>query len=372
MQLIYVNSEQHPLFMVDLDTQSVRRLTSSGRAVGISGPKCLHQENAVIFPYQGPAEHAEIWLYRSGTSLRKVSSFNRNLMEVEWPEVRIVQYQSDGWQIESLLVLPLHWMQGKRYPTLIHLHGGPESQVNASLTDLISARSRSAAHFLASRGYAVLLPNFRGSSGYGPAFENELGDYQIVRKPFRDVMAGIDYLIEEGIADPEMLGIYGDSFGGWLTAFTISQTNRFKGAIAALGFYDLLSLDRSSGEPFYAWQPNRLGNADPRAMWFQPEIYKEISPMENIRSIKTPVLIIETGAERRHGQAELFFNGLSVLGVETYLIYYPRAFHNGGWNDTYKKDYMNRLAAWFNYCLKGSALPDWFRQSNPSSHQSST
>lgn len=347
------------LFTVDLHTSRVQMLTPTGRMA--SNPRCLNQEDTVVFPYQGPTEPSELWLHKMEGAQQKVSNFNGKLVDVEMPEVRIIHYPSDDWMIEALLVLPLHYLKGKKYPTIVYLHGGPENHVSACFTDLVSARAQSVAHYLAGQDYAVLLPNFRGSSGYGPECERELGNYQIMRKPFKDLMAGIDFVVSEGIADPEMLGIYGSSFGGWLTAWTISQTNCFKAAIPALGFYDLLRLDRSSGKPFYSLEPNRLGDADPMAMWFQPEIYKDISPMENIRSIKTPVLIIETGAEHRHGQAGLFFDGLCALGVETYLIYYPKAFHNGGWNDEYKRDYMNRLVAWFNHCLKNAPLPNWFK-----------
>jgi dipeptidyl aminopeptidase/acylaminoacyl peptidase len=356
------------LYMADLESEKVQRITSYGKTVLPSGPKSLHHEKAIVFPYQGPTEPVEVWFHSSEAS-KRVSSFNIHLDPL--PEVRIIQYPSEGWMIDALLVLPENYVQGERYPTLVYAHGGPESYVSASFTDLISARAESAAHFLATQGYAVFLPNFRGSGGYGPEFENELAEFQIVHKPFRDVMTGIDYLIEEGIADPEKLGIYGSSFGGWLTAWAVSQTSRFKGAVASLGLYDLLSFDRAIGKPFFTMQPNRMGKANPQANWLEPEVYKEFSPMEHIRSVKTPVLLIETPGERHGGwenQGISFFNGLCALGVESYLVYYPRARHNGGWNDNYKRDYMSRVATWFDHCLKGSSLPDEFRQSIPNPH----
>lgn len=187
----------------------------------------------------------------------------------------------------------------------------------------------------------------------------------MLRNPYKDVLAGVDLLIQEGISDPGSLGIYGSSYGGWLTAWSLSQTTRFKGAVAAVGLYDILHIDRSNGNAFYTFFKNRLGSADPNAMWNNPDLYKEISPIENISSIKTPMLLVETGGERlgQESMAKVLFNGLINFGVESYLVYYPKAFHNGGWNDEYKKDYMLRLLAWFDYCIKGEPLPDWFNSS---------
>ena len=350
------------LFSINLNSATLQRLTPPGKSAYPLGPQCLH-EGTVIFTYQGPTEPAEIWRRIPENSLTRISQFHETISNKELPEVRILRYPSNGWEIEAILVLPVDYDPTKRYPTLVYAHGGPEHNINATFTDLISARTQSAAHFLATQGYAVLLPNFRGSSGYGQKFKNELGDYQIANKPFQDVMAGVDYLIEENIADPEQLGVYGDSFGGWLTAWAISQTSRFKGAVASIGLYDLLRFDRCAGRPFYSWESNRLGKADPQALWTHPEIYSRFSPIEHITSIRTPVLIIETAAETTRAwvhQASMLFNGLQACGVESYLVHYPEAHHNGGWNEKYKRDYMDRLVSWFDHCLRKKPLPERF------------
>lgn len=350
------------LFSIDLDSGVLRRLTPPEKAVHPLGPQCL-RDGTAVFTYQGPTEPSEIWRLKLDSSLTRISQFHEETINKKLPGVRIVRYSSNGWEIEAILVLPVNYNPAKTYPTLVYAHGGPEDNINATFTDLISARARSAAHFLATQGYAVLLPNFRGSSGYGQNFKNELGDYQIANNPFKDVMAGVNYLVDENIADPELLGIYGDSFGGWLTAWAISQTSRFKGAVASIGLYDLLRFDRCAGRPFYSWESNRLGNADPQALWTHPEVYSRFSPIEHISSIRTPVLIIETAAETTRAwvhQASTLFNGLQVCGVESYLVHYPEAYHNGGWNDKYKRDYMDRLVSWFDHCLREKALPERF------------
>lgn len=354
---LYVSSHQgvsNILYSVDTAKLLATPITAENHVVHSvyhpSGPVSFHNK----------AEPAELHRSQSG-SIRKISHFNEWPQPLQVPDVRVIKYPSDDWAIESLLVLPPDYEPGRKYPALIYLHGGPEFYVEASFTALMSARAESAAHFLAVHGYVVLLPNFRGSEGYGDEYQKQLGNYQLLRAPYKDVMAAVNYLTQENIADSEKLGIYGSSYGAILTAWTISQTNCFKGAVSAVGVYDSLHHDRTRGRAFHA-QQHRLGNADPNAMWTSPDVYQELDVVERISSIKTPLLLMETGAERQYGQshATILLNGLRFFDVESYLVYYPKAFHNGGWNDAYKKDYMLRLLAWFDYCLNGVSLPEWF------------
>jgi dipeptidyl aminopeptidase/acylaminoacyl peptidase len=276
------------------------------------------------------------------------------------PHVEVMHYSSDGWDIEAMLVLPANWERKAVLPTLVYLHGGPECRNSATWKDLASARGESASLFLASYGYAVFLPNFRGSSGYGQQFMDELQDYQLMKKPFRDVMAGVDALVDQGVADAGRLGIYGTSYGAQLAAWAISQTDRFRASVLSVGRYDTLVLDRCSGRAFHSLEPNRQGNSGPLDMWLKPEVYRHLSPMHHVVSIRTPAMVIETGAERKDLQARMLFNALQALEVESYWIYYPDAFHNGRWNDAYKRDYMTRLLAWWEHGLKGIRLPASF------------
>jgi dipeptidyl aminopeptidase/acylaminoacyl peptidase len=355
------------LYSIEVNTGEVKALTEEGKVVW-DIPTCpakvqgYHQKDAILFPYSGPQEPMELWELESGGMSMKISNITRTLTPLDLPKVELIQFESNGWEIESILVLPKNYESTKKYPTIIYLHGGPEDNVKANFTELISGRAQSAAHFLAEQGYPVLLPNFRGSNGYGEAFKYELANYKIMQNPYEDVMAGVDYLIKEGIAEPEKLGIYGSSFGATLTAWTISQTTRFKGAIGAVGIYDQLQRARYTNHAFHSITKNRSKGTKPNDFWFNPEVYKHISPMEHIEKVNTPILFIETGAERMlNGScAKPFYNGLLTRGIKTNLVYYPEAFHNGGWNDVYKRDYMKRLIAWFDYCIKEEPLPDEF------------
>ncbi|GMA66139.1 hypothetical protein GCM10025859_65810 [Alicyclobacillus fastidiosus] len=295
--------------------------------------------------------------------LKKVSTFNEELVAERMPTSHVINYPSGEFSIEAILVLPPDYSSDKAFPTLVYVHGGPETHVNASFTELISARAESAAIHLANQGYVVLLPNCRGSDGYGAEFESEIGSYQVMNKPYQDIMCGIDYLVEQGITDASLLGIYGSSYGAQVTAWTVSHTSRFGAAVCAVGVhYDALFVDRYHGDSFLTYRDTRKGNAEKVDIWTKPELMRQISPIEHVASVETPMLLVETSGERTddYSYAQPYFNGLTKMGKEAYLVYYPEAFHNGGWNDEYKKDYMQRLVCWFDYCLKGFQLPEWF------------
>ncbi|SDS05098.1 Dipeptidyl aminopeptidase/acylaminoacyl peptidase [Paenibacillaceae bacterium GAS479] len=357
-------------FSIETSTGKLKQLTDDTRVTyshrHTAGVKCLHKEHSVIFPYSGPSEPMEIWKQSETGNMEKLSHFSERVINYPIPEVKVIKYESEGWSIESLLVLPVAYEPGSQVPTLVFLHGGPEGKIIADFKELNCAGGQSAAFFLANQGYAVFIPNFRGSSGYGLEFQKELRNLQIMRNPYKDVMAGMDCLIEQGIADPDAIGVYGFSYGGGLSTWIVSQTDRFKGAMGICGIHDFLHQDRNYGVPFHAFRPSRLGEADPKDMWLRPEIYKELSSLENIGSINTPVLLIETGGEMQWdgahwtSESRTLFLGLEGLGIETYLVCYTKAAHGGGWNREYQRDYLNRVVVWFEHCLKGMPLPEWF------------
>lgn len=353
------------LCSLDILTAKTDIITEKGKVVmnketSSCAPVSFNKNKSILFTYESPAEPISIWKLNSNHEITKMRDIVKLSEPEKLPKVKVIKYISKGRPIEALLVLPFDYKEGTRYPTLVYLHGGPESCVSASFGELNSARAQSASYFLASNGYVILIPNFRGSSGYGEKFEKEIGNYQLMNKPYEDIMAGIKFVIDKGIADPDKLGIYGSSFGGWLTTWTISHSNIFKGAVSGLGFYDILYHDRVAGAPFVTLRPNRQENTDKKDIWLRPNLYNNISPINYISNIHTPLLMIETGAERYLYDGRMLFNGLCALKIEAYLAYYPDAFHTGGWNDEYKKDYMLRILAWFNHCIKNFELPDWF------------
>lgn len=352
------------LISVDSGTGTVRTLTKHGKsaapsAMGASvGPvTVLNGKGGVLFPCTSLSEPSELWRCPPDGMPEKVSSLHADLRSSDLGEARIVRYVSDGWEIESAMLLPLGYRPGDKCPTLFFIHGGPQCNVGAEFLGHMSARAYSAAHWLAAHGYAVLLPNFRGSTGYGQEFMEQINNHRQMTIPYADLMAGVDYMINQGIANPDRLGLYGSSFGGWLTAWAIGHTSRFRGAAGVVGVYDLAANEHFRGT---WWTDESEGS-----LRLHPEIALATSPLEHVTSIRTPMLIVDSGEERRYGNAGSLplWSALSRMDVDVHFAYYPHAFHNGGWNDEYKTDYMHRLLAWFDYCLKGQSLPGWFDES---------
>ena len=221
-------------------------------------------------------------------------------------------------------------------PTIVCVHGGPTWNWGAYFSD-----SEPNAVLLASAGYACLLPNPRGSIGRGHAFAQEvIGDGGGI--DFRDIMAGVDHCIAEGIADPDRLGISGLSYGGYMAGWAVGQTDRFRAAVAMSVVSNYVSFHLTSEVWWY-------DQAILRGDWDDPASqYRERSPVTNARRCTTPTLIIQ-GAEDRCtpiGQAEELFHAIAESGTETELVVYPREGHVP-LERAHALDAIERTQAWF-------------------------
>jgi dipeptidyl aminopeptidase/acylaminoacyl peptidase len=254
-----------------------------------------------------------------------------------------IRYESvDGWLIDALVTWPLHHYSATPPPLILHVHGGP----TGAWLDDYDYRSQ----FLAAAGFAVLRPNVRGSMGRGVAFADAvLGD--MGGKDFQDAMRGVDYLIERKLVDGERLGIMGWSYGGFMVAWAVTQTNRFKAAIMGAGVSDFHGYHAQSNEQ--AWDERFLGQNDhPISQLTHPEIYRERSPITHARLVTTPTLIVhgEKDACVPVGQAYAFHRALQENGTFSVLAVYPREGH--GFRELkHLRDYQRRVLEWFKQYL---------------------
>lgn len=228
-------------------------------------------------------------------------------------------------------------------PLVVQVHGGPKGRSTNSL------RSYCMHPVWAAEGYLVLRPNFRGSEGYGNDFaianRRDLGGGD-----FRDVMAGVDYLVERGLADPNRMGIMGGSYGGYMTNWAISQTNRFAAAVSMFGIFHLIT-DYSNSE-ISRWDADYMG----AYYWEDPEIYRRCSPATYLASVKTPVLIIhgESDSNTFIANSREMYQALRQRGVTLEFVHYPREPH-GLREPNHKMDEMRRALAWMDRYLNGGA-----------------
>lgn len=250
----------------------------------------------------------------------QISRANADLPLSALGKTEVIRWKSaDGKEIEGLLTYPVNYQAGTRVPLILNVHGGPAGVFQQSF---IGGRGVYPIANFAARGYAILRPNPRGSSGYGKEFRRAnikdwgFGDYQ-------DLMTGVDKVIEMGVGDPERLGVMGWSYGGFMTSWIVTQTKRFKAASAGAPVTNLMSFTGTADIP--AFIPDYF-EAQP---WENVAVYQKHSPMFNVKGVSTPTLI-------QHGEADIrvpisqgyeFYNALKLQGVPTRMIVLPRQPH---------------------------------------------
>lgn len=253
-------------------------------------------------------------------------------------ESQRIRYKSvDDWTIDALLTLPPQQTTGELPPLIVYVHGGPSG---AWLDDWENYRTQ----MFVAAGFAVLRPNVRGSMGGGVAFADAvLGD--MGGKDFQDILHGVDYLIERKLVDSERIGITGWSYGGFMTAWAVTQTNRFKAACMGAGICDFHSFHAQSNVP--DWDMRFLGQP-PVNPSTHPDVYRERSAITYADRITTPTLIVhgEKDACVPVSQAYAFYRALLEKKVPVELAIYPREGH-GPTERQHLLDYHQRMLAWF-------------------------
>lgn len=291
----------------------------------------------------GDGTHApEIYVrdLKTGT-LKQLTRLNAEIDSLVLSRPEVVKWQSaDGVLVEGLLIIPPDHHQGGRVPLITIPHGGPFWRNRLALHELDEA------HVYAANGYAVFLPNFRGSDGYGHGFG--VANYRdLGYGDFYDVMTGIDFLIAEGIADAQKLGIVGGSYGGYMTNWAISHSERFTAAVSRYGIFSLITDFSNSNIP--SWEPDYLGDF----YWNDPAAYARHSPSTNADRIHTPVLIL-------HGQedpntfisnSQEMYTALMKLGRTVEFVTLPREEH-GFREPNHQLDVVQRTLDWFDRYLR--------------------
>jgi dipeptidyl aminopeptidase/acylaminoacyl peptidase len=297
----------------------------------------------LVYALEDGTHPAELWTGTLGAQPRQLTTFNAHLQDVTLGASESVRWQApDGQAVEGMLIYPAGYASGTRYPLVVQVHGGPLWQ----WLDRFMMSWHDWGQWLAAHGYAVLMPNPRGSFGRGLeyAWSNRrawgLGDLQ-------DVLSGADAMIERGLADPDRLGIGGWSYGGYLTSWTIGHSNRFKAAIVGAGVTDLLSFQASD---IPSWLPAEQMLAHP---WDDPEIYARCSPITYAGQMATPTLIPHGEADERVplGQGKELYAALRARQVPAEMVVYPREPHIFA-ERQHQRDLLERVVAWYDRWLK--------------------
>jgi len=271
---------------------------------------------------------------------RAVSQVNAAAAGCAFGATRTVRWTStDGVKVEGVLVRPPGAPERGALKTLVQLHGGPyQSRYGIGFNAM--------AQFMAARGYQVFLPNFRSSGGYGTAFMlRQRADWG--GQDWRDVETGVDSLVKWGLADGNKLGVYGHSYGGYLSAWAITHTTRYDAAVVSAGAPDLPALwAQSDTHQYRAFEFEGFP-------WESFDKWRRSSPIAFIDRAKTPTLVLNGEADVRipYPQAQETFQSLKFLGVPTEFVHYPREGHTLR-EPRHRADWYSRQAAWFDRWVK--------------------
>lgn len=299
----------------------------------------VSRAGAIAYADESATEARELFVAEaSGGAAQKVTNLNEQFNRLPRTKPEFLRYRSfDNTEIEAALLKPRGYVAGTRVPLIVLIHGGP----TGNWGDYFEPWGQ----LLAARGYAVLYPNIRGSDSYGWKFLTaNRGDWG--GADFKDVMAGVDEIIRRGIADPERLGIGGWSYGGFMSGWAITQTNRFKAAVDGAGLADLAVEYGTEDDPTYD-------------EWFYGTPYEKLdgfiksSPITYVKNARTPTLILQ-GADDvvdPINQSQQLYRGLKRYGVETDFVIYPREGH-GLREEKHLLDRLNRIIAWYDKYVK--------------------
>ncbi len=249
---------------------------------------------------------------------------------------------NDGTTVHGYVYKPVDYLAGKKYPAILRPHGGPVWAYYAEFQDL--------AQLLAANGYVVLLPNPRGSSGYGQDFCKAIwADWG--NKDYQDDMAMVNYAVAQGYADEDKLGVGGWSYGGISTDFIIAQTTRFKGAIAGAGEADYKSM---WGHDMY----QRDYTTELGLPWEHPENWDRVNYLKKVKDITTPTLFVGGNIDWNVPilGGEQMYQSLKALGRETLLVVYPDEHHEFR-TPSHIQDLNRRFLAWYAHYVKADGTP---------------
>jgi dipeptidyl aminopeptidase/acylaminoacyl peptidase len=281
----------------------------------------------------------EVWVGPIGHW--KQLTHRNDAVKPAWGEARSIHWKSDGYDVQGWLLFPKDFDPAKKYPMVVSVHGGPGGAVQSAWPD-----SWDFSTALAGAGYFVLHPNPRGSFGQGEAFTRaNVRDFGY--GDFRDVMAGVDEALRVAPIDPNRLGLTGWSYGGYMTMWGVTQTNRFKAAMAGAGIANYQSYYGEN--KIDQWMIPFFG----KSVYDDPDVYAKSSPITFIKNVKTPTLVIvgDSDGECPTPQSYEFWHALKTLGVETQLVVYEHEGHHFA-KPAHQRDRIRRTVSWFDSHLR--------------------
>ncbi|HEV3256530.1 MAG TPA: S9 family peptidase [Gemmataceae bacterium] len=316
--------------------------TISGAALGVSlsrgGKTCALVRHSFEHP-------PEVWVGPVG-AWKQVTHANRDV-QPRWGAVRSLHWKSDGFTVQGWLLYPRHYRADRHYPMVVSVHGGPAWLKRPAWPGTFFDLG-----LLSHEGYFVFLPNPRGSYGQGEKFTRaNVKDFGYGDQ--RDILAGVDEVLKTVPVDRDRLAISGWSYGGYMTMWAVTQTHRFRAAVAGAGIANWQSYYGQNG--IDQWLIPYFG----ASVYDDPAVYARSSPITFIKQVRTPTLILvgEGDVECPVPQSYEFWHALKTLGVKTQFVVYANEGHRIA-RPRHRRDIMRRTVGWLNANLKANSAAD--------------
>ncbi|MDX1393804.1 MAG: S9 family peptidase [Gemmatimonadota bacterium] len=326
------------LIAVPVEGDAIRQISSGDGVIG--GLSITPDASRIAFTWQTTDEPWDVFVSDMREyAPRRVTDVHADVPRPTMGRTELLTWDStDGFEIEGLLTYPVGYTPGDRVPLILNVHGGPAGVFSQGFT---GAPSIYMLQTFAQQGFAILRPNPRGSTGYGKDFR--FANFQDWGYgDFRDLMTGVDHVIEMGVADPDRLLLMGWSYGGYMTSWAVTQTDRFKAASMGAGLPNLISMTTTTDIQDYL-----VGHMGVE-FWEDYERYERHSAMYHIADVVTPTQVIHGANDLRvpFTQGQEFYRALDRRGVPTEMIVYPRTPH-GPREPKFLMDVTDRILTWF-------------------------
>ncbi|WP_337871734.1 S9 family peptidase [Ignavibacterium sp.] len=310
-------------------------------------------KNMICFAGNTMKHPNELFLFNIETSeLKKLTNHNNWLENIILAKQEKVEYSAkDGLKIQGVLIYPLNFEQGKKYPLITYIHGGPEAAVQNGWETSYGSWGQ----FAAAKDYFVFMPNYRASSGRGVEF-TMMGFGDLAGKEFEDVIDGIDFLIQKGFVDKNKVGIGGGSYGGYFSAWAATKyTDRFAASVVFVGIANQISKRNTTDIPYedYYVHWGFWTHENEQLVW-------ERSPVRYAHQSNTPTLILHGKEDPRvhPSQGLELYRALKLHSkAPVRLVFYPGQGH-GNTKNTSRYDFLVRTLEWFDYYLKSDYPKD--------------
>ncbi|HTS65344.1 MAG TPA: S9 family peptidase [Candidatus Acidoferrales bacterium] len=337
--------EQH-LFSLDVRTGDVKAVTAGARYV--TAPAIHYPSSRMVYTANDIRQLDELYASAlDGSAERRLTHTNDDLLgRLELPEIERLPYKSaDGWQVDGFFMKPVGWQEGRKYPMVLSIHGGPAGQYGMGWYHEFQVYT--------SRGWAVFFANPRGSTGYGVEFQRGV-KMEWGGKAYQDLMNGVDAaLAKYPWIDRERLGVTGGSYGGFMTNWIVSHTDRFKAAVTLRSISNFIS-DDGTRDGAYGHKRDFGGD-----IFENYEFYWRSSPLRYAKEVKTPILILHSDDDQRVPleQGEQWFRALQHFHVPSEFVIFPRENHDLTRNGEPKHlvESLKWQVYWFDRYLNGNS-----------------